>query len=266
MAQGRVRVNGRVVTEPGTRVDPASDRVEVDGRVVRASPVRWILMHKPGGTLTTRSDPHGGATVYGLLPPELAELRYVGRLDRDTEGLLLFTNDGDLAHRLLHPSSEVEREYHVGVLGQPDSRALALLLQGVELEDGRARARAAKIVGRWSDGTVLSLVLLEGRKREVRRLMEAVGHPARWLTRVRFGPQELGGLERGGWRELRPGEVARLRAAATPGGGRGRTGKGKAGKGTAGKRTAVRGTSGKGTAPKGTPEKKGTGGTRRPRR
>jgi 23S rRNA pseudouridine2605 synthase len=212
MAQGRVRVNGKVVTTLGTRVDPARDVVELDGRRVRAAPSRWVLLHKPVGTLTSRRDVRGRRTVYDLLPAELHGLRYLGRLDRDTEGLLLFTNEGDLANGLLHPSAEVEREYEVGVGGFPTEDVLRKLKRGVELEDGPARARNVRRVSREPEGAVIALVLLEGRKREVRRLMEAVGHSVRWLRRVRFGPQTLGTLPVGAWRDLKPREVAALMA------------------------------------------------------
>jgi 23S rRNA pseudouridine2605 synthase len=218
MAAGRVTVNGRVVTELGTRVDPARDRVEVDGRAVRAERPRWILLHKPAGTLTTRRDPGGRRTVYDLLPEDARGLRYVGRLDRDSEGLLLFTNQGDVANRLQHPSGEVEREYHAGLEGFPDGATLRRLTAGVTLEDGPARAASARVLRQESGGVVLALVLREGRKREVRRLLAAVGHPVRWLKRVRFGPQRLGELPLGAWRALSPDEVARLEEAA--GGGR----------------------------------------------
>ena len=138
----------------------------------------------------------------------------MGRLDRDTAGLLLFTNEGDVANRLLHPSSGVEREYEAGVEGFPDKGTLRLLLEGVELEDGPARAHGARLVARERDGAVLSVVILEGRKREVRRLLAAVEHPVRWLRRVSFGPQTLGNLSTGAWRDLEASEVARLRKRA----------------------------------------------------
>jgi 23S rRNA pseudouridine2605 synthase len=214
MAQGRVRVNGVTAVTPGTKVDPGEDRVELDGRPVRWDPVRWIALNKPRGTVTTRKDPGGRATVYGLLPRDARRLRYVGRLDRDTEGLLLFTNDGDAMHALLHPSSEVPREYRALVHGVPGREALSSLSRGVELEDGPARAEEVRLVKQVRDGALLTLVLREGRKREVRRLLEAVGHPTRRLRRIRFGPLELGELEPGSWRDLTPGEVRALRRAA----------------------------------------------------
>lgn len=214
--QGRVRVNGVAVTELGSKVDPDRDVVEVDGRRVGKARVRWIALHKPSGVLTTRSDPHGGSNVFDLLPPELRELRYAGRLDRDTEGLLLLSNDGDLVHGITHPSSEVEREYEAGVHGWVTSDVLRRLTLGVELEDGPARALRAKRLDDDETGGVLALVLAEGRKREVRRLLEAVGHPVRWLRRVRFGPVRLGDLRRGAWRELAETEIEALRAAVPP--------------------------------------------------
>jgi 23S rRNA pseudouridine2605 synthase len=224
MRAGRVRVNGEVVSTPGARVDPTRDKVELDGRTVEVARQRWVLFHKPAGTLTTRKDARGRRTVYDLLPPEMRTLRYVGRLDRDTEGLLLLTNAGDVAHRLLHPSGEVEREYHAGVVGRPDVRAQRRLLSGVELEDGPARAAAVRTLEPEPRGGVLAIVLIEGRKREARRLLDAVGHPVRWLRRVRFGPQALGTLDPGAWRELTAAEVARLVAASRGRGGTGRAG------------------------------------------
>jgi pseudouridine synthase len=215
MEQGRVRVNGTVVTVLGARVDPKRDVVEVDGTRVELQSPRWILLHKPAGTLTTMSDPGGRPTVYSLLPRELRTLRYVGRLDLETEGLLLFTNQGDAANRLTHPSGGYEREYYAGVKGSVDARSIAKLVQGVELEDGLAQASQVRLLRKEPLGDILSLVLLEGRKREVRRLLEAVGHGVRWLRRMRFGPLELGALQAGEWRELTPTEVKTLLGSPT---------------------------------------------------
>jgi len=215
MAQGRVRVNGRVVVTPGVSVRPDADRVEVDGRRVRLEPQRWILLNKPRGTLTTRKDPQGRPTVYSLLPDDARSLKYVGRLDRNTEGLLLFTNDGDAIHGLLHPSSQVPRQYRAWVRGVPSERTLARLATGVVLEDGPARAQEPRVLRASEEkGAIMSLVLREGRKREVRRLLKAVGHPVRRLRRVRFGPLGLGDLPVGQWRELSPEEVQVLRRVA----------------------------------------------------
>jgi 23S rRNA pseudouridine2605 synthase len=216
LVAGRIRVNGRVVAELGTRVVPGRDRVELDGDPVVLTDVRWIAFHKPPGVLTTRSDPHGGTTVYDLLPPDMGGLRYVGRLDRPTEGLLLLTNDGEVLNALLHPSREVEREYRATVVGVPGRETLARLRSGVELEDGPAKATRALLAGREGNDGVVVIVMTEGRKREVRRLLEAVGHPLRRLERLRFGPIQLGDLARGAWRPLTEGEVGRLRAIVPP--------------------------------------------------
>ena len=215
MLAGRVRVNGEVVRELGVRVVEGRDAVEVDGELVTRSEVRWIAFHKPPGVLTTRSDPHGGRTVYDLLPPELGELRYVGRLDRPTEGLLLLTNDGDVANGLQHPSRGVEREYLVVANGEVGRASLAALTRGVDLEDGPARAASARIVERGEHHTTLRLVLTEGRKREVRRMMLEVGHGVSRLVRLRFGTVELGDLDAGAWRELEHDERKSLVALST---------------------------------------------------
>jgi 23S rRNA pseudouridine2605 synthase len=209
---GRVRVNGVRTTELGTKVTPGTDHVEVDGETVEIrTERRWFLFHKPAGVLTTRSDPHGGTTVFDVLPPELGNLKYLGRLDRDTEGLLLLTDDGDMIHRLAHPSGEVEREYRATVTRVPSGATLAKLRQGVVLGDGPAVAKRAELVGREGRHGVVALVVTEGRKREVRRMFEAVGHPVRRLIRVRFGVVELGDLPTGATRPLHPDEIQRLR-------------------------------------------------------
>jgi 23S rRNA pseudouridine2605 synthase len=214
---GRVRVNGQVVTELGTRV-AEGDRVEVDGRPVSLDLTRWVLLHKPPGYVSTRDDPQGRPTVYDLLPPELTGLFHVGRLDQESEGLLLLTNDGDVANQLLHPSREVDRVYVVDVVGAPTRQTLARLTAGVELEDGPARMHRVSVVARQGQGdrahARLRVVLREGRKREVRRIFDALGHPVRRLVRERFGPIDLGGLPAGRWRELTEKEVAALRRMA----------------------------------------------------
>lgn len=210
-----MRINGEVVVELGTRVVPGRDHVEVDDQPVESvRDIRWIALHKPTGVLTTRSDPHGGRTIYDVLPADARVLRYVGRLDRDTEGLLLLSNDGDAIHGLLHPSHEVEREYHAWVVGVPTRETLERLLHGVELGDGCARARRVELLRREEDRALIALVLTEGRKREVRRMLDEVGHPVRGLTRVRFGTVELGDLAPGAWRPLSELERNSLRTLA----------------------------------------------------
>lgn len=214
MKAGRVSVNGEVVTELGSRVVPDRDVVAVDGEVVEVAEERWVMLHKPPGVLTTRSDPHGDRIVYDLLPEELHGLTYVGRLDLDAEGLLLFTNDGDTAHGIQHPSREVEREYRLEVAGTVTDGAVRELLEGVELDDGPARAKAVHDVRPGPVSSELSIVLTEGRKREVRRMLSEVGHPVMRLRRVRFGAVSLSDLPRGQWRELTRDEVRALKAAA----------------------------------------------------
>ncbi|MEX2526511.1 MAG: pseudouridine synthase [Gemmatimonadota bacterium] len=214
MAQGRVRVNGVVVTQMGTQIHPDTDRVEVDGAPVSVDSVRWVMFNKPPGYLTTLRDPGNRPTVYDLLPDIMRGLRYVGRLDRETQGLLLFTNEGDVAHGFLHPSRGVEREYRARVKGVPTRATQRLMVQGVELEDGMARAHRVRLLEKKENESVLTLVLREGRKREVRRMLLAVNHPVLALQRVRFGSLTLGPLPEGQWRDLSLREVEALRAEA----------------------------------------------------
>ena len=210
--QGRVRVDGEVVTQLGTRVDPVDSRVEFDGRAIQLQPSRWIMLHKPPGYLCTRSDPEGRPTIYDLVDPDLESLFHVGRLDYMSEGLLLLTNDGELAERLLHPRYRVKRRYEVTVAG-PVPRDLGFRLKdGVKLEDGWVKIEGFRAgPGPRPDQVTLVLTLREGRNREVRRLMDAVGLTIHALKRVSFGPLELGNLTRGASRPLDADEVDRLR-------------------------------------------------------
>lgn len=224
MREGRIAINGVPATEMGTLVIPGVDTVVLDGRVVETAPRRWIVFHKPRGVLCTRSDPHGGETIYALLPTWASSLRYVGRLDRDTSGLLLLTNDGDMGFALAHPSGGVEREYVARVDGPITAGALRTLRRGIELEDGFARPRAVRKVRLGDQAWGVRLVLAEGRKREVRRLLKAVGHPVVALERTRFGPFRLGSLKPGNWRPAHESELAQARALVRrKGGGRGRS-------------------------------------------
>jgi 23S rRNA pseudouridine2605 synthase len=204
---GRVRVNG----DPGqlNTFVGAHDRVEVDGMPVAKQRLAYILLHKPAGVVTTASDPHGRPTVVELVEHE-SRVVPVGRLDADTTGALLLTNDGDLAHRLAHPRYGVEKTYVADVEGEPDDASLRELAEGIELEDGRtAPARVHRLAP-----SRVELVLHEGRKRQVRRMLEAVGHPVVHLHRSDYAGLELQGLEPGRWRELEPSEVERLRLLA----------------------------------------------------
>ena len=209
IAAARVTVNGEVATL-GTRADPEVDAIEVDGaRIgVREGLVHYLL-NKPAGAVTTASDPQGRPTVVGLVPAE-PRVYPVGRLDADTEGLLVLTNDGELAHRLTHPSFGVDKEYLADVTGTPSRGALRRLREGVELEDGPTAPARVSLVG---DHT-LRITIHEGRNRQVRRMCEAVGHPVRRLVRVRIGPLADRRLPPGEWRPLTQAEVRALERAA----------------------------------------------------
>ena len=212
IAAGRVRVNGQVATL-GTRADPEADTIEVDGAVVgtRQGLVHYLL-NKPAGVVTTAQDPQGRPTVVDLVPLE-PRVYPVGRLDAETEGLLLLTNDGDLAHRLTHPSFGVEKEYLAEVEGIPSRGALRQLREGVDLDDGRTAPAKASL----ADDHTLRITIHEGRNRQVRRMCEAVGHPVRRLVRVRIGPVSDRRLGPGAWRSLSQAEVRALeRAAVAP--------------------------------------------------
>ena len=203
---GRVRVNG----EPGelSTFVARGDAVEVDGRPVTAQPLAYVLLHKPAGVVTTARDPHGRPTVVALVEHE-ARVVPVGRLDADTTGALLLTNDGPLAHRLAHPRYGVEKVYEAEVAGEPDDGALRRLAEGVELDDGRTAPARARRLG----PSRLELTLHEGRKHQVKRMCAAVGHPVRRLHRSRYAGLDLGALAPGAWRALEPGEVDGLQEA-----------------------------------------------------
>lgn len=218
---GRVRVNGRVVTRPDARLDPVRDRVTVDGRRVAdlAQGDRLVIaLHKPVGYVTTRRDPGGRPTVYDLLDGASAWVFPVGRLDRDSSGLLLFTNDHVLGERLTSPAAHVPKTYHVRVRGVPDAAALRILREGVPLEDGETRPARVRALGARRDATAwLEIVLTEGRNRQVRRMCAAVGHDVVELVRVGIGGLRLGDLPPGRWRRLDAGEIARLAPKRPPG-------------------------------------------------
>lgn len=225
ISQGRVSVDGIVVTQLGSRIVPGEQIVRVDGERVDQRPLRWLAVCKPAGYVTTRRDERGRPTVYSVLPGA-DDLFHVGRLDRMTEGLLIFTNDGETAHRLLHPKYEIARRYRVEVSGDAGAAEARRLESGVVLDDGIARAEDVRIVSRTGGAKRTSdihLTLREGRKREVRRMMEALDLPVRRLVRVSFGPIELGELTPGQWRELTTREIRALRAAVGMGESNGNT-------------------------------------------
>lgn len=211
IADGRVEVNG-VPAALGRRVNPETDRVTVDGVPVGVRPgLVYYLLNKPAGVVSTASDPQGRPTVTGLVPAE-PRVYPVGRLDAATEGLLLLTNDGDLAHRLTHPSFGVEKEYLASVEGAPKAGAVRRLREGVELDDGPTAPAKVSLVA----PDVLRITIHEGRNRQVRRMAEAVGHPVRRLVRTRIGPLRTDTLGPGEWRPLTQEEVRALeRATAT---------------------------------------------------
>ena len=213
---GRVTVNG----DPGqlNTFVQATDDVRLDGEPLAKQKLAYVLLNKPRGVVTTASDPQGRPTVVGLVDHP-SRVVPVGRLDAETTGALLLTNDGDLAHKLAHPRYEVDKVYEVETWQQPTDAQLAQLRDGVELDDGPTRPAQVRRI----HGARFELVLHEGRNRQVRRMVEAVGHRVRHLHRSRYGPLTLEGLEPGAWRELEPSEVERLRSTAgSPPRGRGR--------------------------------------------
>jgi 23S rRNA pseudouridine2605 synthase len=212
VGEGRVTVEGEVVTDPARDVT-GEEAIAVDGEAVRAAGARVVYaVHKPAGVVSTARDTHGRRTVVDLV--RSAERLYpVGRLDADTTGLILLTNDGDLAYALTHPSFEVPRTYCARVEGRPDERALRALRDGVDLEDGRSAPARVRRVGPHE----IELTIHEGRKRQIKRMCDAVGHPIVALQRVAFGPLRLGELAAGRHRRLTAAEVERLRESALRG-------------------------------------------------
>ncbi len=208
--EGRVEVNGRVVTEQGRRVDPERDTIRVDG--ARIPPPRrhvYLVLNKPRGVVSTMDDPEGRPTLADLLKrPE--RLFHVGRLDTDTEGLIVLTNHGDFAHRLAHPSYEVAKTYLAEVEGVVDQKTVTLLRKGVTLDDGPVRPDAVRLVSTAAARSLVEVRLHEGRNRIVRRLFDAVGHPVRRLSRTAIGPIRLGSLTVGEHRELTREELGAL--------------------------------------------------------
>ena len=219
MREGRVSVNGTTILDPGAKADPERDEIRVDGsRIKGRERPRYLLLNKPRGFVTTRSDPQGRNTVLALLQGVREYVYPVGRLDYDSEGLLILTNDGDLAARLTHPKHEVERVYEARVSGVPDAKALTRLARGVIIDGHKtapAKVRVLTVIPNpRRDHAILELIIHEGRNRQVRKMCEAVGHRVLGLRRTRIGPIADPKLPVGGWRDLLPREVTALRHAA----------------------------------------------------
>lgn len=216
MSAGRVRVNGQVVTELGSRVDPSADTVSVDGcEVYLSGSAVTLMLNKPPGYLTTMSDPFGRPTVADLVPrSRYPGLFPIGRLDLDTTGILLFSTDGELGNTLLHPRHHVDKSYIVRVEGRMGVKQLRALRAGVELEDGMTLPAEVELMEVNDTSSLLRITIHEGRKRQVRRMCEFVGHPVTTLHRSSFGPLSLGNLLQGEWRLLSDSEISALRGTA----------------------------------------------------
>ncbi len=215
MLDGLVEVDGEVVTRLGTKVDPTTAVIRVDGkRLPPVSPHVYLVLNKPRGVVSTMSDPQGRRNLGDVVADRPERLFHVGRLDTDTSGLILLTNDGDFAQRMAHPSFEVDKTYVAEVEGEVSRATIAQLLAGVELDDGPVVCSAARVVeqgrGNASGRSIVELVIHEGRNRIVRRLLASRGHPVRRLTRTRFGPVALTGVAEGRMRELTRDELGTL--------------------------------------------------------
>ena len=209
--EGRVEVNGKVVTEQGMRVNPDTDHIRVDG--ARIPPPRrhmYLVLNKPRGVVSTMDDPEGRPTLTDYLPRTKERLFHVGRLDTDTEGLIVLTNDGEFANRLAHPRYEVPKAYHVQAAGVMDNRIIRRLEKGVTLDDGKVKPDNVKLISRGQDRTLLAVTLHEGRNRVVRRMFDTIGHPVDRLSRTAIGPVRIGQLPLGETRELTREELGAL--------------------------------------------------------
>ncbi len=216
IAAGRVSVDGQTVRQLGTKVDPEQHQIGVDGQPIHTErPVYW-LVNKPKGYLCTNADPAGRPLVIDMVPHVSQRVYTVGRLDEASEGLLLLTNDGDLAFRLMHPRFGVEKTYVVQVAGQPSADDLLQLLKGVWLSDGHVKAKHVKRLKTIGESTSLRIVLNEGKNREIRRMLARLGHKVLRLRRIAIGPIQLGNLKGGKARRLSAPELAALRRAALP--------------------------------------------------
>lgn len=204
---GHVRVNGEVIRDLGRRVDPATDRVECLGRTIQPLPFQYIMLHKPTGYACTREDPHAKRTIYDLLPNDLSTMRYAGRLDLDSEGLLLLSNDGIWLEQITHPRHGVAKIYEVIVRGRPLPEIFAQAKAGIRSRGELLRVESMECISYNRDNSKLKIILKEGKNREIRRICLALGHPVRDLKRIAVGPLRLGNLASGSWRPLSPSEV-----------------------------------------------------------
>lgn len=211
---GRVQVDGKTCTELGIQVDPASQTITVDGKPVELESKTCIALHKPTSYVTTVSDPEGRRTVMDLVDKSLGRLYPIGRLDYDTSGLLLLTNDGELANRLMHPSRKIDKTYRVTIIGMPDKAAVKLLREGVPLDDGKTRPAQVEVMRNHPGESVVEITIREGRNRQVRRMFEHIGHDVKRLKRIAYGPLTLGNLAPGKWRLLSASEWRNLYKSA----------------------------------------------------
>lgn len=212
IAGGKVKVDGKVVTAPGTRVDPARQTIEVAGKEISLKPPGcYLLLYKPAGFVTTLHDPQGRKKVTDLLHGVSTRVYPAGRLDYDTEGLLLLTNDGELAHALTHPRYHVPKTYLAFVKGVPGPVAISRIREGLILEDGPTAPAKVVLKGRKGDHALLEITIHEGRNRQVRRMCEHIGHPVLTLKRTRIGPLGLKGLKPGQYRFLTPDEIRKIK-------------------------------------------------------
>lgn len=214
IVEGRVEVDRQVIAELGAKVDPQQHEIRVDGEVLRQPRLAYYMLHKPQGVISTARDPSGRPRVTDLVPPDLGRLFPVGRLDMSSEGLMLLTNDGELANQLMHPRYGVEKTYLVVVAGDVGPEVATKLLQGVRLAEGVARAVGVKIKSHKSKSSTLEIVLDEGRNREIRRLLAKLDHKVLRLTRIAIGPLRMGELPEGAYRPLTHEEISKLQQAA----------------------------------------------------
>lgn len=216
--EGRISVNGKDCRELSTQIDPEKDEVRLDGEAISVrAKFYYLLLNKPRGFVVTRSDEQGRKTVYDLLPEFASSAIYAGRLDKDSEGLLLFTNDGDLVNRLTHPTFKVEKVYKADIDRKLSRNQLELLRTGVEIEGGKTRSAGVFVKAETDSSMTLKVVITEGKKRQIRLMMEAVGAHVRNLKRLQFGPLKLKDLPSGRWRMLTPGEVKALKVTIDKG-------------------------------------------------